>query len=93
MADDTTMKNNNKTPKFKVSESKKKGKRTTTATCGFILNSDDSNNIMNEEFDLNMKHQIGEIKEPFHVGYEYNKGCIIFAIILPEGLLDGVIKQ
>ena len=44
--------------------------------------------IASAEFSLNLKNQIIESKIPLMVGYEFEKGIYIFALLLPKGYLN-----
>jgi len=44
-----------------------------------------------KEFELNLKHQLGEVKEFTQVGYEFEKGYYVIALLFPK--LNKILKQ
>jgi len=44
-------------------------------------------NIAIQELALNIKHQLGEIREFTEVGYEFEKGYFVFNLLIPNKLL------
>ena len=41
------------------------------------------NEIYNQEFQLNLENQIGNLKEPMYVGYQIDN-VLLFTIIIPN---------
>ena len=44
-----------------------------------------------KEFELNLEHQVGKVKEFTQVGYEFDKGFIIIVLIFPN--LNKILKS
>lgn len=43
--------------------------------------------IAMQELTLNIKHQLGEVKEFTQVGYEFEEGYFVFNLLIPNKLL------
>jgi len=42
------------------------------------------NNIPMQELNLNIENQIKDIKKPLSVGYEFDKGEVVFVLMIPN---------